>query len=78
MMMMMMKEEEAQDRCEAENDSVFATTEISDDECWNPVRKKKEKKRSKVYYVTDTQSEPRSGSKHIRQTTLFQKKVPFA
>ncbi len=35
-------------------------------------------KGSKVYYVTDTQSEQRNGSKSNRETTPLQKKVIFA
>jgi hypothetical protein len=41
-------------------------------------KKQRKEKGSKVYYVTDTQSEQRNGSKPTHETTLFQKKVPFA
>jgi hypothetical protein len=38
--------------------------------------KQRKEKGSKVYYVTDTQSEQKNGSKPTFKT-LFQKKVPF-
>ena len=57
----------------------FATTEIS--VMMNAgiqFEKIKKIKGSKVYYVTDTQSEQRNGSKSTRETNLIQKKVIFA